>query len=148
MDERRHALDVAGRALAARDLSRAALARRLRLAGVEAPARRAVVERLADAGLIDDGRLARRRAQALAGRGYGDAAIDVRLEREGIGRELREAALAELEPEAERARRIVAAMRSGDRRSAGARLARRGFGVDAIEAAIGQLDARDAPELG
>jgi len=58
-----------------------------------------------------------------------------------VGSELAEAALLELEPEAERARRLV------ERRGPGPRTARylaaKGFGEDALEAALGQGFATD-----
>jgi SOS response regulatory protein OraA/RecX len=63
-------------------------------------------------GILDDGRAAAARAQGLAGRGYGDAAVRFTLEEEGFSGEALEAALALLAPEAERARALLAAGRS------------------------------------
>jgi hypothetical protein len=54
-------------------------------------------------GLVDDARTAVRRAEALAERGFGDAAIRYDLEQEGIAPEPVEEALAGLDPERERA---------------------------------------------
>jgi SOS response regulatory protein OraA/RecX len=98
------------------------------------------VAALASAGLVDDARLARRRAEALAGAGWGDAAVEARLARDGVGRQDVRAALAELEPERERAARLVQGLE--DPRAAWRLLMRRGFGEDAIEDAVGVLDAR------
>jgi SOS response regulatory protein OraA/RecX len=96
---------------------------------------------LTGAGLIDDGRFARTRAEGLAGRGYGDAAIRHDLERQGVEAELAEAALGGLEPELERARRLV------ERRGSGLRTARylasKGFGGEALELASGPDFAND-----
>jgi SOS response regulatory protein OraA/RecX len=81
-------------------------------------------------GVVDDGRFALGRAQVLAGRGAGDAMIRHDLERRGVGAELVERALAALEPERERAERLVAAGR-------GARwLAARGFDEGSVEASV------------
>jgi SOS response regulatory protein OraA/RecX len=145
---RRHeALEVGARALRRRPLS----ARRLeeRLARQEiAPAERArALEALTRAGLVDDERFATERAEALAERGLGDAAIRFALERERLEPAAVEAALERLEPERERAARVVA------RRGAGVRtarlLARRGFGEDAVEAAAAPSVADEgAGELG
>ena len=64
------------------------------------------------AGVVDDERLARSRAAALAARGYGDAAIEFDLKRQGLPAEIVELVLAELEPERERAARVVASRSS------------------------------------
>src|SRR5205823_13316603 len=92
-------------------------------------------------GLGDDSRLARNRAEILAERRDGDAAIRHDLEGRGLAGEHVEAAVAELEPELDRARRLV------ERRGTGARTARflagKGFGEEALEAAIGRDFAND-----
>ena len=81
------------------------------------------------------------RADALADRGYGDAAIRHDLERQGVVPELVEAALGALEGEVGRARQLV------ERRGSGPKTARylasRGFGEDAVEAALGADFAND-----
>jgi len=59
-------------------------------------------------GLVDDERVAVSRAQALAGRGYGDTAIRLALEGEGLEAEAVHAGLSALEPEADRARGLLA----------------------------------------
>lgn len=128
---RAEALQVAQRALRHRDLSRRRLAERLEDAVPPAAAAEslAVLER---AGLVDDVRVARVRAESLAARGYGDEAIRHRLQAEGLP----DAAVGELEPETERARPLI------ERRGPGPRTARylasRGFGEEALEAALGE----------
>jgi SOS response regulatory protein OraA/RecX len=123
------------RALRQRDLAVAELDARLGRAGFSEEERSAAVGRLAAVGLVDDARLAASRAETLGARGHGDAAIRWDLERRGVGPEEVEAALARLEPERERALRIVAERGSG---AATARfLARRGFEEDAVAAAGG-----------
>ena len=130
---RSEALHVAGRALRHRDLSRLGLAERLERASV-APAAAAEFAALERAGLVDDRRVARIRAGSLAERGYGNEAIRHRLLAEGLGEALVEEALGGLEPETERARPLI------ERRGPGPRTARylagRGFGEEAVEAAL------------
>jgi regulatory protein len=135
---RAEALEVAGRALARRPLSRRRLSERLRGRGVPPPAEREAVATLDRLGLVDDARLAPERAVALAERGWGDEAIAARLEAEGLAHELVARAVTELEPEHERAATLAAPSR--DRRAAWKLLARRGFSLEAIEAALGALD--------
>jgi SOS response regulatory protein OraA/RecX len=135
---RRHeALAVSTRTLRYRDLSTRSLERRLEQRAVGPAERVEAVETLKRAGVLDDRRFARSRAAALAGRGYGDAAIRFDLERHGVTSELVEDAVAELDSEEARARRVAAAAGSGAR--AARVLARRGFGADAIEAAAGDV---------
>jgi SOS response regulatory protein OraA/RecX len=132
---RAEALSRALRALTARDRSRRSLEDRLGAAGVASRPRKEVLETLERAGLVDDERLAAARAQALAERGYGDAAIRFDLERQGLGGESVAAALAGLEPERERARRLVE-QRGRDARAA-RWLAAKGFEAGTVEDAIG-----------
>jgi SOS response regulatory protein OraA/RecX len=132
---RAEALSRALRALTARDRSRRALEDRLGAAGVATRPREEVLDTLERAGLVDDDRLAAGRAQALAERGYGDAAIRFDLERQGLGGESVAAALAALEPERERARRLVE-QRGRDARAA-RWLAAKGFEAAAVEDAVG-----------
>ena len=94
-----------------------------------AAAREEALATLERAGLVDDGRVARTRAEGLAARGYGDAAIRDALAREWIAEDEVEAALAVLEPEAARLRRLVGC-RADPRELR--RLAARGFDPDAI----------------
>jgi len=127
---RAEALQVAERVLRHRDLSRQRLSERLAAAVPPATAAESLAT-LERAGLVDDERVALARAESLAARGYGDEAIRHRLRAEGLPEE----AVGELEPEAERARPLI------ERRGPGSRTARylaaRGFGEDAVEAALG-----------
>jgi SOS response regulatory protein OraA/RecX len=136
------ALSVAASALTRRERSARALAERLERVGTPPAARRRTIEVLQEAGLLDDARVARARAVALAERGYGDAAIDADLERQGIAAELRAEALERLAPERERLGLIL------ERRGFGAATARyvaaRGFGEESIAAAAGVDFANDA----
>jgi SOS response regulatory protein OraA/RecX len=133
---RAEALQVATRALRSRDLSLRRLAERLERAEVPPAAAAESLGRLTRAGLVDDARVARMRALALAYRGYGDEAIRHRLGEEGLEPEPVEEAVAGLGPELERALRLI------ERRGTGPRTARylaaRGFGEEAVEAALGQ----------
>jgi SOS response regulatory protein OraA/RecX len=99
---RSRALHDAVRALRHRDLSRRALAERL-----PAPGRDDALAALERSGILDDRRAAAARATALSGRGYGDAAIRFRLEQEGFADDDATAAIAGLEPEQERANRLL-----------------------------------------
>lgn len=141
------ALDLAGRALRYRDLSSTALRAKLAAAGVAGALAEETVARLVEGGLVDDSRTAAGRARALAGRGYGNSAIDARLERDGFDRNCREAALEGLDAEEARADAIVRRASGGDLRRLGAGLQRRGFAPEAIESALARVDARGEPEL-
>ncbi len=124
------ALARATRALAARDRSRRAIEGRLERAGVPAATRTEALGTLERAGLVDDVRVARSRAESLAARGYGDAAIRSDLEREGIDPELAADALAALGPEPERARALLGAAPPDARMLR--RLAARGFDSETV----------------
>jgi regulatory protein len=132
---RAEALAVAGRALRARDMSRARLLARLEGAAVAPAAAEASLGTLEAAGVLDDERFARARAESLARRGYGDAAIRHDLEGQGLGGDVTERAMDAVEPEPERARQLV------ERRGRGARTARylagKGFAQESCEAALG-----------
>ncbi len=141
-ERRRHrALTVAARALRHRDLSERRLADRLARAGVRAPERAEALDTLSRAGYVDDARYAQQRARSLAARGLGDRAIRFALERDGIDAETGEQALAALEPEATRAEALAA--RKGRTKATARYLARRGFGEDAVESALGGFVAED-----
>jgi len=113
------ALDAAVRALRAADRSRSELDERLAARGFGAEEREAALDELQRLGYLDDGRVARLRAERLAERGYGDAYIEADLVRRGLPAE---DALAGLQPEAERASRQAG---KGE-----AWLSRRGFAPD------------------
>jgi regulatory protein len=124
------AFDQAVRALRHADRSRAELDARLERQGIPVAEREEALARLERLGYLEDGRVARARAEQLAGRGSGDALIRHDLEQRGIGAETIEEALAALEPERERAARVVA-QRGGGARTA-RYLASRGFAYDAV----------------
>jgi regulatory protein len=135
---RSEALDAAGRALSRCDRSAAELGAQLARRGLRPGERDAAVETMARLGYVDDARFARSRAEALADRGYGDAAIACDLERRGVANDQVAAALEAVAPEADRAR--VAASRAEDPMKAARLLASKGFSADAIEAAVGTFD--------
>jgi SOS response regulatory protein OraA/RecX len=138
---RERALRRATRALAARDRSRQALDERLARAGFPSGSRDEALTTLERAGLVDDARFARARADALAARGYGDGAIRADLERQGVRSEIVQEVLAALDPEPARARRILD--RSGRGARALRRLAARGFDPETI-ATEAELEAEFA----
>jgi SOS response regulatory protein OraA/RecX len=137
---RAEALAVAGRVLRRRDLSRRGLAERLERKVPPAVAAESLAT-LERAGLVDDRRVAEGRAQALADRGWGDEAIRHRLRAEAFDDAAVESALRDVGPEADRARRLI------ERRGPGPRTARflagRGFGEEAVEAALGAAFGQD-----
>jgi SOS response regulatory protein OraA/RecX len=128
---RARALAQATRLLAASGRSRGELEKRLSRARHSDEAREEAVGALERAGVLDDARLAESRAERLARRGYGDAAIRSDLRRRLIPAEQATAAVAALEPEIARVRVLVdgqtvtpALLR---------RLASRGFSRDTLE---------------
>jgi regulatory protein len=138
MSKRPDAVETALRALRFRDRSTAELDACLEQRGVDAAERERALETLERIGYVDDGRFACARAERLADRGSGDALIRDDLERRGVAAEIVDAALAGIEPERERAARIV------ERRGPGVKtmryLAAKGFGEDALESIVAQGD--------
>jgi SOS response regulatory protein OraA/RecX len=110
---------------------------------VPARARDEALETLERVGLVDDARVAATRAQALAGRGLGDAAIRHDLEHEGVSGALVEETLAALEPEGDRARELVAkrGVKGGAAPKTARWLASRGFDASSIEDALRGFEA-------
>jgi regulatory protein len=138
---RRHrAEQVAVRALARREHSRATLEARLVRSGVPADQREHVIGGAERAGLVDDARFAGIRARHLAERGAGDLLVLDDLDRHGIDAAGAREAITGLDPEAERAARIVAA------RGASVRtiryLASRGFTDETLEPLVADLSER------
>ena len=128
---RAKALAAAKRSLAASGRSERALEQRLALAGHSAAAREDAIASLGRAGIVDDARLAENRAELLARRGYGDAGIRADLRRRLISSDIVADAVAALEPELERAQRLLA-----DQSLTPAllrRLSGRGFSRDTLE---------------
>jgi regulatory protein len=136
------ALESATKTLRYRDASAQRLAQRLEAASVAPAARMEALDVLERAGLVDDARFAERRADALAERGFGDEAIRHDLEQQGVPAELRERAVAALPAETGRALAIVA--RRGPGSKTARYLAAKGFGEDAVEAALAGSVAADA----
>ena len=135
MSRERDPIDLAARALHHRDRSRRELDERLARAGVGDDDRADALDTLERVGYVDDARFAAARAETLAGRGCGDEAIRHDLERHGIGADILDAAIGGLQPELERARALV--QRLGDSPKTALHLARKGFGVDSLEAVLG-----------
>jgi regulatory protein len=127
-------LEVAAKALAHRDRSAANLTAYLERHGAAPEEASRAVERLQEAGYVDDARYASSRAAVLAGRGYGDEAVRFELEREDVSPDDVDAALASLQPERERALSLLRAAKTPP--AAIRRLAAKGFSRDSIEAAL------------
>jgi SOS response regulatory protein OraA/RecX len=139
---RTEALDAAARALLHRDRSRATVDARLAAARIAPWARGQALDALERAGVVDDERFASARAAALARRGSGDALIRAELLAAGVAAEAVTDAIGELEPERERAVRLVAAR--GQSPATARWLARRGFAEHTIEAALPRLIADES----
>jgi SOS response regulatory protein OraA/RecX len=135
------AVEVALRLLRHRDRSAAQIDQELEARGVGTDSRADALETLRRTGLVDDNRFTERRAVSLADRGAGDAFIQHDLEAAGIAQDVIEDALAVLDSEHERARRIV------ERRGASPKTARylggKGFSADVVHDAIAR--AGDEP---
>jgi regulatory protein len=139
---REDALEAALAALRQREHSVHELELRLERRGYADEARTHALETLLRTGLLDDGRFAEARATALAGRGSGDALIRHALAAAGVDADVVEAAIAALEPEAERARSIVA------RRGGGTKTARYLSGKGFSDEVVGAVAGRPGHELG
>jgi SOS response regulatory protein OraA/RecX len=133
-------LDARGaalRALRARDHTAASLERRLEERGTAPALRRETIAAAERAGLVDDVRFASGRAALLAGRGAGDLLIADDLERQGVAPDAARGAIEALEPEAQRADRLVEA------RGRSARtlrfLASKGFSEESLEGLVADL---------
>jgi len=130
-------------ALARRERSRAELEERLERAGVREADRRQTLDRATQAGLVDDRRFAQARASTLAERGAGDALILEDLAGHGMDEGAARSAVSELEPEAARAARIVAAR--GRTTKTLRYLASHGFGEESVEGLVADLKDRALP---
>ena len=127
-------MESALRALRNRDRSTYELERRLEEQGFPRHARERALATLRRTGLIDDVRFARARAASLAARGSGDELVRHELRSAGVGVEVVEDAVAALEPESERARRIVAARGAGPKTAR--YLSTRGFSHEVVVSAV------------
>jgi len=136
---RQRAESVALRALARHDRSRASLDARLAGAGVAAAERQHVLGRAERSGLVDDARFAATRAHQLAERGAGDLLVLADLERQGVDEYVARDAVVALDPEADRAARIIA--RRGATPQTLRYLASRGFGEEALEAFVADIES-------
>ena len=136
---RRRAENVAVRALARRDRSRASLDVQLARARVPAGDRAGVLARAERTGLVDDARFAATRARHLAERGAGDLFVLADLDRQGVDEQVAREAVAVLEPEVDRAARIVATRGATTRTLR--YLASRGFGEEALEGLVAELES-------
>ncbi len=128
-------IEIAARALQHRDRSRRDLEERLARAGIDEDRLNDALESLERVGYVDDERFAGARARALADRGYGDEFIRHDLGEHSVAAEAVAEAIGSLRPESERASALVE--RLGRTAKTGAHLARKGFGQDAVEAALG-----------
>jgi regulatory protein len=135
------ALEAATKALARRDRSAADLTAYLKRRGTAADEAATAVERLRQAGYVNDARYAATRAEVLADRGYGDEAVRFELEQDGLAAEEIEAALETLAPERERALELL--RRATSPLGAIRRLAAKGFGADSLEAALAETRLDD-----
>lgn len=127
-------VELAARALQHRDRSRREVEERLAKAGIDEDRRADALDTLERVGYVDDARFARARAEALAGRGYGDEWIRHDLASHGVEGEAAEAALGTLDSERERAAAAIARLGPGPKTAA--HLGRKGFGEDAVELAV------------
>jgi regulatory protein len=125
------ATELALRALRHRNRSRQDIEQRLDRAGVTPDEREAALDRLTEAGLLSDDRFAEDRAQTLARRGASDAQIQHDLRRQGVEHATVEHAVAQLEPEDERADRLY--IERGGGAKALRFLAGRGFAAETLE---------------
>ena len=128
---RARALAAATRSLAASDRSTRALEQRLARAGHPAAARADALATLDRVGLVDDARFAANRAELLARRGYGDAAIRVDLRRRLVPDKTAAEAVAALEPEHSRVRGLMTGQTATP--SLLRRLAARGFSQETLD---------------
>ncbi len=134
---RARALTQATRALATSGRSRGELEQRLAQSGHSGHAREEAIQALERAGLLDDARLAESRADLLVRRGYGDSAIRADLRGRRLDQDAIADAVAALEPERDRIRRLLGGQPATPRTLR--RLAARGFSREALEEATASL---------
>ena len=141
-DTREKVLDAAGKALARRALSRAALA--ARLADVASPeVCQAVLDDLERLGYVDDEALALSLAEQRLASGWGPGRVEADLERLAVGEAAARVGVRAAEAGEEEAARALLASRAAAGRTPAQRLgllARRGFTADAAESVLGVFD--------
>ena len=131
----RDPIDLAARALQHRDRSRRELDDRLTRAGVGDEERADTLDTLERVGYVDDARFAAARAEALAGGATAMMRSGTTWRPHGIAAEGADEAIGVLESERERALALVE--RLGRSLRTAQQLARKGFGEEALEAALG-----------
>ena len=128
------ALECALRALRHRDRTEQEIDALLRSNGFSEEESADAIGRLVRTGVVSDERFAEARATSLAARGEGDALIRRRLVAAGVASDLVADSLSSVEPELERARRIVV------RRGASTKTARylfgKGFSDEIVKVAV------------
>jgi regulatory protein len=136
VSETSKALDLAVASLRAHDRSRHDVEARLIRAGVAPEELRETLETLERLGYLDDLRFAFARAEELANRGYGDEWIRRDLREHGVERETAAASVEALTTEPERAAKLASGSGGPPDRRLAARLQRKGYSADSIEAAL------------
>ena len=141
-DTRERVLDAAGKALARRALSRAALA--ARLADVATPeVCQAVLDDLERLGYVDDEALALSLAEQRLASGWGPGRVEADLERLAVAEAAARAGIRAAEAGEVEAARALLASRTAAGRTPAQRLgllARRGFSADAAETVLGVFE--------
>jgi regulatory protein len=141
-DSREKVLDAAGKALARRALSRAALA--ARLADVATPeVCQAVLDDLERLGYVDDEALALSLAEQRLASGWGPGRVESDLERLAVGEAAARVGIRAAEAGEVEAARLLLASRAAAGRTPAQRLgllARRGFSADAAETVLGVFE--------
>ena len=134
------AVECALHALRHRDRTEAEIEEHLCARGFSEREREVAVETLRRTGLVSDERFAKARASSLAERGSGNTLIRSKLVEAGVAQELVAGALDAVEPEATRARRIVA--RRGSSQRTARYLYGKGFSEDVVHAVVAEEDER------
>ena len=128
------ALECALRALRHRDRTEREIDELLRSNGFSDEESADAIGRLVRTGVISDERFAEARATSLAARGEGDALIRRRLVAAGVASDLVADSLSFVEPELERARRIV--VRRGASTKTARYLSGKGFSEEIVKVAV------------
>ena len=129
------------RALRHRDRTELEIDEHLSARGFSDAERERAIETLRRTGLVDDERFARARASSLADRGAGNALVRATLAEAGVELELVDEALAALEPEVTRARRIVASRGASPKTAR--YLYRKGFSEGVVATVVAEGDDQE-----